>query len=138
MADPALVDAVKKIVALLKSGKGDEGHQAYAQLFASPEFAKYPPEDQRATLKFMILAKGIPTFPPEAILDAHRKAIAPLKALVAADDEPADYELLGLCYMRLADEKNARATFQHGLDLERARNPQSPLCGQLMKWVAAV
>jgi hypothetical protein len=138
VADPALVESVKKIVALLKSGKPDEGHLAYAALFASPEFSQYPANDQRQTLKFMILAKGIPTFPSAAILDAHKKAISPLKTLLAAEDDPADYELLGLCYMRLEDEKNARATFQKGLDLERARNPQSPLCGQLMKWVAAV
>ena len=36
------------------------------------------------------------------------------------------------------DEAGARSSFQKGLDLERARDPQSPLCGQLMKWVASV
>ena len=36
------------------------------------------------------------------------------------------------------DEKSAREAFQKGLDLERARDPQSNLCGSLMKWVASV
>jgi hypothetical protein len=40
--------------------------------------------------------------------------------------------------VRTDDEAGARASFQKGLDLERARDPQSPLCGQLMKWVASV
>jgi Tfp pilus assembly protein PilF len=61
-----------------------------------------------------------------------------LKALIAAEDQPGDYELLGLCEVRAGDEAAARKTFQRGLDLERARDPQSPLCGQLMKWVASV
>ena len=58
--------------------------------------------------------------------------------LIAAHNEAQDYELLGLCQVRVDDEAGARASFQKGLDLERARDPQSPLCGQLMKWVASV
>ncbi len=94
--------------------------------------------EQRQALKLMIHAKGIPTFPTPPIVKAHRAAMVPLKALVAAHNEAQDYELLGLCQVRTDNEKGARVSFQKGLDLERARDPQSPLCGQLMKWVASV
>jgi hypothetical protein len=138
MASEELVTAVKNIIALAKSGKTDESYAGYAALFSSPAFATYPVSEQRQALKFMVLAKGIPTFPPPAIAAAHKKAIVPLQALIAAHGDPADYELLGLCHVRVGDEASARVAFQKGLDLERARNPQSPLCGQLMKWVASV
>ena len=86
----------------------------------------------------MILAKGIPTFPTKAIAEAHRVAMTPLRALVSAHEDPADYELLGLCQSRTGDDAAAMTSFQRGLDIERARDPQSPLCGTLMKRVASV
>jgi hypothetical protein len=138
VADQALVSAVKNIVVILKSGKGDDAHIAYGALFASPEFATYAPADQRQALKLMVHAKGIPTFPSAAIVDAHKRAIGPLRALVAEHGEAGDYELLGLCQVRAGDSDSARISFQKGLDLERARDPQSPLCGTLMKHVASV
>jgi hypothetical protein len=138
MPTEALVAAVKSIIALVKSGKMDESHVEYGKLFSSPEFATYPPNEQRQALKLMVLAKGLPTFPSAPIVAAHKAAVPPLKALIEAHDEPADYELIGLCQVRMGDEKAARVSFQKGLDLERARDPQSPLCGQLMKWVASV
>jgi hypothetical protein len=134
----ALVAAVKNIVVLSKSGKEDEAYTAYASLYASPPFASYSPADQRQALKLMILAKGIPTFPSASIVEAHRAAIGPLQALVHAQGEPADYQMLGICFTRTGDEAQARASFQAGLDIERARDPQSPLCGSLMKYVASV
>ena len=57
----------------------------------------------------MIHAKGIPTFPGPAIAGAHKKAIVPLQVLVAAHNEAADYELLGLCHVRVGDEASAPA-----------------------------
>ena len=138
MPNEALVAAVKVIIGHAKAGKTDESYAAYAELFSSAAFPTYPEADQRQALKLMIHAKGIPTFPSAAIANAHKKAIAPLQVLIAAHDEPADYELLGLCHVRAGDEPAARVAFQKGLDLERARNPQSPLCGTLMKWVASV
>ena len=138
MPNEELVAAVKIIIGLAKAGKVDESYAAYAQLFSSAAFMTYPEADQRQGLKLMVLAKGIPTFPGPAIVAAHKSALVPIKALVAAHDEPADYELLGLCCVRVGDEAGARAAFQRGLDLERARNPQSPVCGTLMKWVASV
>jgi hypothetical protein len=138
VANQDLVNSVKGIITTLKSGKSDDAHVAYGNLFASAEFATYPAADQRQALKLMILAKGIPTFPSAAMIGAHKKAIGPLTKLIEAHGEPADYELLGLCQVRTNDEKSARVTFQKGLDLERARDAQSPLCGQLMKHVASV
>ncbi len=138
MSNEALVAAVKNIVGLAKAGKSDEAYAGYAELFASQAFGTYSAPDQRQALKLMILSKGIPAFPGEPTIEAHRAAIAPLKALVAAHGEPADYELLGLCHARAGDEGAAQASFQAGLDIERARDPQSPLCGTLMKRVASV
>jgi len=138
MLNEALVAAVKNIVVLSKSGKEDETYATYASLYANPPFASYSSADQRQALKLMILAKGIPTFPSASIVEAHRAAIGPLQALVHAHGEPADYQLLGICFTRTGDEAQARASFQAGLDIERARDPQSPLCGSLMKYVASV
>jgi hypothetical protein len=138
MANEQLVSAVKQILALAKAGKMDDMYFGYAKLFADPTFATYPAADQRQALKLMIHAKGIPTFPTPPIVDAHRAAMKPLAAMIAEHDDPADYELIGLCHVRAGDEKSARVAFQKGLDLERARDPQSNLCGALMKWVASV
>ena len=138
MANEELVTAVKSIMLLAKSGKSDEAYAGYEALFASDAFAGYPVADQRQALKLMVLAKGIPTFPTKAIAEAHRAAMKPLRTLVAAHDDPADYELLGLCESRTGDDKAAMTSFQRGLDIERARDPQSPLCGTLMKRVASV
>ena len=138
MPNEELVAAVKIIIGQAKAGKVDESYVGYAQLFSSAAFKGYPEADQRQALKLMILAKGIPTFPSPAIAAAHKSALVPIQALVAAHDEPADYELLGLCFVRVGDEASARTAFQRGLELERARNSQSPLCGTLMKWVASV
>jgi hypothetical protein len=138
MANEELVAAVKSIVSLAKAGKTDEAYAGYAKLFSDASFAKYSPQDQRQALKLMILAKGMPAMPPASVIEAHKRAIKPVMALVKADNEPADYELLGICQMIGGDEKAARASFQAGLDLERERDPQSDLCGTLMKRVASV
>ncbi len=86
----------------------------------------------------MVHTKGLPAFPSETILDAFRKAMVPLKALLAQEERPEELELLGLCQFKIGDMNGARTSFQRGLDLERARDPQSPLCGQFMKHVASV
>jgi hypothetical protein len=138
MPNQTLVAAVKNIVGLSKAGKSDDAYAAYLDLFVSAAFAAYSAPDQRQALKLMILAKGIAAFPGAPIVEAHRAALAPLRHLVAEHREPADYELLGLCQARTGDETSAQASFQAGLDIERARDPQSPLCGTLMKRVASV
>jgi hypothetical protein len=138
MANEALVSAVKAVVALAKAGKSDEAYAAYAALFSGAPFGTYAAADQRQALKLMILAKGIPTFPPPPVAAAHVAAIAPLRALIAAESDPADHEMLGLCQARTGDNDGALITFKAGLDIERARDAQSDLCGRLMKWVASV
>ncbi len=138
MANAVLSEAVKRIIAGAKEGGADAGYQGYRELFASPEFAGYRAEDQRLALRLMVLAKGAPATPTDAMKEASRVAAKLLTALVAAHAEPADHELLGICYVVLGDEAQAGATFRAGLDLERKRDPQSKLCGTLMKRVASV
>ena len=94
----------------------DEAYGAYAELFSGALFPTLQPGEQRQALKLMIHAKGIPTFPTPAIAKAHRAAMGPLKALLAAHNEAQDYELLGLCQVRTDDEASARASFQKGLE----------------------
>ena len=138
MANEALVGRVKVIVGLLKGGDLNGAYAAYANLFGDPAFLSFKPEEQRQALKLMILSKGVPQIPTPAMVEAHRRALAPLVELVRSQKEPGDYELLGVCQAVLGDEKAAARTFQAGLDLERSRNPQSDLCGALMKRVASV
>ncbi len=138
MANEALSDAVKRIIGAAKEGGVDAGYQGYRALFASPEFAGYRAEDQRQALRLMVMMKGAPQPPSPAMKDAHGVAVERLTALVAAHAEPADHELLGLCYVVLGDEPSAGTVFRKGLDLERQRDPQSKLCGTLMKRVSMV
>jgi hypothetical protein len=138
MANEALSEAVKRIIGGAKEGGIDAGYQGYGALFASPEFAGYRAEDQRQALRLMVLMKGAPQPPSDAMKQAHGVAVERLTALVAAHAEPVDHELLGLCYVVLGDEPSAGAVFRKGLDIERQRDPQSKLCGTLMKRVSMV
>ena len=139
MANEALVAAIKQILTLLRERKDVEGYAAYGRLFSSPEFATFTQQEQRQALKLMINIKIPPqSKPAQHLVDAYRIAMTPLKALIAAHDDPHDYELYGICQIMTGDEKGAAASLRKGLTLERERNPQSDLCGSLMKWVAAV
>jgi hypothetical protein len=133
---PGIGAAMKRIVNLAKTGKRDDAYAAYAELFASSHFAEYRPEDQRQALKFMVMAKNIPR--GERVLEAFRSARTRLEALIKMHDEPADYELLGMCLIMLEDKDAASATFKTGLALERERSPSSALCGELMKRVSSI
>lgn len=136
MANEALRQAVKTIMALGKEGKLDEAYAGYKALFESPEFPSYRLEDQRQALKLMILAKGAPDKATPAVIEAHAAATRPLQELVKAYSEPADYELLGICYVVIGDEPAAERAFRTGLDIERVRNSGSDLCGALMKRIS--
>lgn len=138
MANENLVRTVKAITALAKAGDRDGAYAGYRDLFSGAEFSTYTPVEQRQVLRFMILAKGLPAFPPPSIVEAHRAALGPLTELVSAFGEPADHELLGVCHIVLGNEESASAIFRAGLALERARNASSELCGQLMKRVASL
>ena len=135
MANEALVHAVKEIVSLARSGKLEDAYQRYEKLFGGAEFASYKPDEQRQALKLMILAKGVSGSNP-AVAAAHRAALGPLSKLTADHGEPADFEMLGLCHLAGGDEAKASEVFRAGLTIERERNPQSGLCGALMKRVS--
>jgi hypothetical protein len=138
MANEQLVATIKQIMGLAKGGKLAESYAAYRELFASPVFPTYRPEDQRQALKIMILAKGAPRPPTPAMIDAHRAAVVPLTELVSAHGEPSDHELLGICHLMLGNEESASRIYRAGLALERERNPQSDLCGELMKRISLI
>ncbi|MEO8902573.1 MAG: hypothetical protein ABI488_11295, partial [Polyangiaceae bacterium] len=104
----------------------------------SPEFAGYRVEDQRQALQLMVLMKGAPKPATPAMVKAHSAARHLLTTLVAAHSEPADHEMLGLCHVVLGDEASASEVFRAGLAIERVRDPQSKLCGTLMKRVSTV
>ena len=136
MPNEALLTAVKSIVADARSGKLDEAYLGYRDLFASPAFSTYEAHDQRQALRLMVHAKGLPKPLSPAVLEAHRTAVGPLTDMVSKHNEPADYEMLGMCHVAVGNEEGAAAVFRAGLDLERARNAQSDLCGAFMRRIS--
>ena len=136
MSKEALVAAVKNIMALARAGQLDDAYRGYVRLFTAPDFLNNRPEDQRQALRLMIVAKGVPNPPSQAMLEAHRATLGPLTELVSAFDEPADYELLGICHIVLGNTDSAARIFRAGLTIERERNAASDLCGSLMKRVS--
>jgi hypothetical protein len=136
VANEKLVQSIKALVALAKDGDMDGVYRSYRGLFADPAFVEYRVEDQRQALRLMVMMKGAPEPATPAMVDAHRAAITPLRQLVEVHREPKDHELLGICHVVAGDEAAAMAVFKAGLALERARNPQSDLCGVLMKRVS--
>jgi len=136
VANETLVQAIKALVALGKDGNMDGAYLGYRDVFVAPAFFGYRVEDQRQALRLMVMMKGAPRQPTPAMIEAHRAAIVPLKQLVEVHREPKDHELLGICHVVLGDEATASAIFKAGLTLERERNPQSDLCGALMKRVS--
>jgi hypothetical protein len=136
LANPALVTRIKEIVGLAKAGDLDGAYDGYRDLFASAEFERHPSDDQRQALRLMISMKGTPKPATPAMVGAHRAASARLSTLVAAHGEPADQELLGNCHVVFGDEAGASEIFRAALALERERDPQSKLCGTLMKRVS--
>jgi hypothetical protein len=133
----ALVAALKKIVGLAKKGNADDAYREYGELFSSAAFSDYRPEDQRQALRLMVLSKAA-SQTTERVVEAHRAAAARLRALVELFKDPADYEMLGVSQTILSDADAAKATFREGLELERERNPQSELCGNLMRRLSSL
>jgi hypothetical protein len=132
----AFVEAVKKIMIVLKSGRTDEGYAQYADLLSSDGFAEYRSDDQRQALKLLLLAKAPDR--TEAVARAYRIALKRIQALVDAHAEPADYEMLGVAHVQLDDRTAASAAFEIALKLERARNPSSDLCTSLGRRISAL
>jgi hypothetical protein len=137
VANEALIKSVKDIAAASKAGDAEGAYLGYRDLFASPAFSAYRVEDQRQALKLMIMAKGLPATPSSAMTEAYRSAVACLMRMIPLGDA-ADHEMLGMCQIMLGDEASASATFRAGLAIERQRDPQSKLCGTLMKRVSMV
>jgi len=137
LANEALVKSVKDIAAASKAGDAEGAYRGYHRLFDSEAFASYRVEDQRQVLRLMILAKGLPAKPTPVMSEAYTSAVSCLTRIVPLGDA-ADYELLGVCQVMLGDEGSASETFRAGLAIERARDPQSKLCGTLMKRVSMV
>jgi hypothetical protein len=135
VANEALVKSVKEIAAASKAGNTEGAYQGYRDLFASEAFAGYRVEDQRQALRLMILAKGVPAQPSPAMSEAYQSALACLSRMLPLGDA-GDHELLGVCQLMLGDEASANTTFRTGLAIERQRDPQSNLCGSLMKRVS--
>jgi len=129
------VEAVKKIVLVLRSGQTDEGYRQYAELISSASFTEYRPDDQRQALKLLLMAKA-PQARSEAVESAYVAALARIQALVDALAEPTDYEMLGVAHLQLGDKKAAGAAFDTALKLERARDPSSELCASLSRRVS--
>jgi hypothetical protein len=136
MGQRGLGDAIKAIVASARAGDLDGAYEGYAALFGGSAFRGYEANDQRHALHLMIRAKGVPDPPTVAMVEAHRAAIEPLRALVSLHGEPADHEMLGMCLVATGNEPEASAVFRAGLEIERERNAQSDLCGALMKRIS--
>lgn len=135
-----LVQSVKNIVKLWRDAKLAEAYTGYQALFSMPDFGEHRPEDQRQALKLMVLAKGAPD-PERAtpeMVEAHRAAAGILTDLVSKFSDPADHELLGVCHLVLGNPDSASAILRAGLAIERSRNPQSDLCGALMKRISLI
>ena len=138
MANEELVRSVKEIIGRAKTGDTDGAYRGYRDLFASATFAGYRAEDQRQALQLMVLMKGAPKPATAAMVEAHGAARGLLTTIVADHAEPSDHELLGICHVVLGDEASASTVFRAGLAIERERDPQSKLCGTLMKRVSMV
>lgn len=138
MANEALVQAVKRIIAVARSGDLDQAYEGYRGLFSNPEFLTYRPEDQRQALRLMVLAKNVPQRRSSAVIEAHRAALPALTELVSIHAEPADHEMLGICHEVIGNAESASAIFRAGLAIERTRNPSSDLCGELMKRISLI
>jgi hypothetical protein len=136
VANEKLVQNIKALIARAKDGDIDGVYRGYRDLFADSAFVAYRPEDQRQALRLMVTMKGAPAPPTAAMIEAHKAAITPLRQMVEVHREPKDHELLGMCHVVTGDEATAMAVFKAGLNLERERNPQSDLCGMLMKRVS--
>jgi hypothetical protein len=136
LANDTLVQTIKALMARAKDGDLEGVYRGYRELFTAPAFFDYRVEDQRQALRLMIVTKGAPTKPTPAMVEAHRAAISPLKRIVEVHREPKDHELLGICHVVVGDEATASSIFKAGLAIERERNPQSDLCGALMKRVS--
>lgn len=134
-ATDALVATLKHIQSIAKDGHADEAFRQYAELFGSQPFVMCRHEDQRRALRLMFSGKGPPSQSDEARA-AYKAALPVLQALVLAEREPGDYEMLGIAYVGLDEPEKATGIYKKALEIERERDPGSDLCGTLMRRVS--
>jgi len=103
MANQELTQNMRRITSLARSGNFEEAYIAYRDLFGDPAFEMYRPEEQRQALTLMVHAKGVPSTPTPAMMEAHRAAMGPLNELVRTYLEPGDQEMLGICQAMVGD-----------------------------------
>ncbi|MBX3186551.1 MAG: hypothetical protein KF819_06035 [Labilithrix sp.] len=131
----ALVATLKHIQSIAKDGHVDEAYRQYAALFASQPFLMCTHEDQRRALRLMFSGKGSPS-PSEEAKAAYKASLPVLQALVLAQREAGDYEMLGMAYVGLDEPEKATGIYKKALEIERERDPGSDLCGTLMRRVS--
>jgi hypothetical protein len=124
--------AVKQAIGLARESRWDEFFTTYAQLFHAAEFAQNKDEDQRQALKLMIMTRGVPAPTSQAGVQAYQAAWYAITRLINANNDPRDYELLGLTHLRLGDEEGARKIFQTGHEAAIAAN-DGDLCGVYLR-----
>lgn len=130
-----LVAALKKALALAKKGDLAEAYREYESLFSGEMFVSARPEDQRQAMRLMLTKMPTPRTGP--MIDAAAAAIVRLQHLVEEHKDPLDYELLGMGYEIIEDADGAQRAYADGLAIERARSPESELCGRLSSRVTA-
>jgi hypothetical protein len=133
----ALIATLKQIRQMNRDGLLEESYRQYSTLFTSDAFRECRADDQRQALKLMIMSKAPATVSDE-MREAHRAAIGALQSLVIQHRDPADYEMLGMAYVVIDEPQKATEIWKKALDIERARNPASDLCGNLMRRVSSV
>jgi hypothetical protein len=132
-----VIATLKRNIALIREGKVDDGYRGFESFFSSDTFASFRSDDQRQALGVMVLGKT-PPHATDAVIDAHLSAIACLQRLVETSNHALDYEMLGVCHQVIEDTETAAKMFARALEIERANNPQSELCGRLMKRASSV
>lgn len=137
MSKEFLVASVKQIMTVARAGDAEASFDGYRELYADPRFVQNRPEDMRQALRLFVLAKRHGTQSAK-VVEAHRAAIPALTELVSVHGEPEDYEMLGICHLMIGNDQAAGNMFREGLQLERARNAASDLCGRLMTRLSAI
>jgi len=134
---PDMGTTLKEIRAMAKDGRVAESFRQLALLFGAAAFAACRAEDRRRALRMLVSAKPHKSANEER-MRAHLAAVPALQLLILEHHEPSDYEMLGAAYVELGEPKKASDVWRKALDIERARDPGSELCGDLMRRVAPI
>lgn len=132
----ALTATLKKIVTLAKNGRTDEAYVEFGELFENASFGAYRSDEQRRALRLMINAP--PGNKGPIAMQAHRAALRWMRSLAEAEQDPADYLMLGLTHLILDEPPAAKDAFTTGLARERERNAGSELAEALAERVRSL